>query len=247
MLPVKKLPEIPEGITDQKAFCTRCRCLHSIPRAPAAHAALDLMARMDKELEISYLYGKALGKMFGVLICRSETGKTVILKAFSGQYNGEWEIKGWVPPLFDVNAFQQLNDPMEEKIKALGKMAATFRPDSRRYKEILNQRKQLSQQLMRDIHALYSLHNYRGEQRPLARLFPKGRGIPTGTGDCCAPKLLNYAAINNLQPQALAEFYWGRSNRSATKHEGQFYLACDGKCGPLLGYLLCGIQEARAS
>ncbi len=246
MTPAKQLPDIPEVITDQKAFCTNCNCHHSIPRAPAAHAAMKLMARMDKELKTSYLYGEALGKMFGILLCRSRTGKLVTLKAFSGQYNGNWELKGWVPPLFNVSAFQQLSFPMEKKIKSLGKMAASLPPDSEKYKALLKQRKLLSQQLMRDIHALYTLHNFRGEQRSLTRFFPKGRGIPTGTGDCCAPKLLNHAAIHNLHPLALVEFYWGMANKSATKHEGHLYQACEEKCGPLLGYLLCGSKELSA-
>jgi hypothetical protein len=228
-------------------FCSSCNCDHSIPREPAIDAARDLMACMDQELATNYLYGKARGKMFGVLVCRTSTGEKKTLKAFSGQYNGQWEMEGWVPPLFNVQEFHHLNDPTEKKIKFLGKEAeATTLSDACR-QEILQKRKQLSQQLMKDIHALYDLHNFREQQCSLSELFPNGRGIPTGTGDCCAPKLLNYAAIHGLQPLGLAEFYWGKTNRSASRHEGQFYLACEGKCRPILGFLLCGIQEQRTA
>ncbi len=201
------------------------------------------MARMDQELATDYLYGKALGKMFGVLICRTPEGKKMILKAFSGQYNGQWEVKGWVPPLFDVNKFKELNDPVEKQIKILGREAAAITTGEPSRKIILQKRKQLSRQLMKDIHALYTLHNFREEQCSLFDLFPQGCGIPTGTGDCCAPKLLNFAAIHNLQPLGLAEFYWGKTNRSASRHEGEFYQACSEKCGPILGFLLCGLTE----
>ena len=34
-------------------------------------------------------------------------------------------------------------------------------------------------------------------------------GFPTGTGDCCAPKLLHEAALRGLEPAAMAEFWFG--------------------------------------
>jgi hypothetical protein len=229
--------------TVQKAFCSNCDCSHTLPQAPAIAAAKDLMAHMDQELPTDYLYGEALGKMFGILVCRTPDGKEIILKAFSGQYNGQWKMKGWVPPLFDVEDFNTLNSPVEKQIKALGREAAKTAVDDSNRNTILQERKQLSRQLMRDIHALYRLHNFRGEQCSLSDLFLQGRGIPTGTGDCCAPKLLNYAAIQKLQPLGLAEFYWGKTNRSGSRYEGQFYPACEDKCGPILGFLLCGLTK----
>jgi tRNA pseudouridine32 synthase/23S rRNA pseudouridine746 synthase len=42
---------------------------------------------------------------------------------------------------------------------------------------------------------------------PLERLYPAG--LPTGSGDCCAPKLLAWAARAGLRPLALAELWWG--------------------------------------
>jgi hypothetical protein len=205
-------------------------------------AARELMAHLDHELATDYLYGEARGKMFGVLVCRTREGSFTTLKAFSGQYNGQWELEGWVPPLFDVQDFKNLNNPVERQIKALGREAMKKISDKSCYDNILQQRKQLSQQLMKDIHALYILHNFKGEHCSLFDQFPQGRGIPTGTGDCCAPKLLNYAAIHKLQPLGLAEFYWGKTNKSSSRHEGQFYLACEDKCGPILGFLLCGLE-----
>lgn len=235
----------PTQTTVQKAYCSNCSCDHTLPQAPAMAAARDLMARMDQELATDYLYGKARGKMFGTLVCRTPEGETKTLKAFSGQYNGQWEMEGWVPPLFDVQDFNHLNDPVEKQIKALGREAAKEKKavDDSCRQHLLQKRKQLSRQLMKDIHALYTLNNFRGQQCSLFDLFREGRGIPTGTGDCCAPKLLNFAAIHNLQPLGLAEFYWGKTNRSATRDEGQFYLACENKCDPILGFLLCGLTE----
>jgi hypothetical protein len=227
----------------QEAFCSNCEQYHTLSREPAIEAAKDLMARMASELDTDYLYTEARGKMFGVLVCRTLEGNTKTIKAFSGQYDGQWELPGWAPPLFNVQNFKSLNDPVEKKIKSLGREAAEKSSDTASRDNILIQRKQLSRQLMKDIHALYQLHNFKGEQCSLFDLFPQGQGIPTGTGDCCAPKLLNYAALHNLKPLGLAEFYWGKTNRSASRHEGQFYLACEDKCGPILGFLLCGLPD----
>ncbi len=227
----------------QRAFCRHCDREHTLDRESATGAAKKLMASLDKELSTEYLYGKARGKMFGVLLCQTPAGDTITLKAFSGQFRGRWKVKGWVPPLFSVEDFDSLNTPVEQKIKALGREAERIPSDTPAKRALLLQRKQLSRQLMRNIHALYRLHNFKGEQCSLFDLFPEKQGIPTGTGDCCAPKLLNYAAIHNLRPLGLVEFYHGRRNKSGSRREGEFYPACENKCAPILGFLLCGLSE----
>ncbi|MBU1232431.1 MAG: hypothetical protein KKD01_02690 [Proteobacteria bacterium] len=241
-------------------YCSHCGCDHVLPREPAMAAARKLMTQLAgekcidfdskatllrKELKTDSLYGKARGKMFGVLFCRTANGEEQILKAFSGQYNGLWEVDGWAPPLFDVQEFATLTQPAEQRIKTLGREAEDTALSSDRRSRLLKKRKELSQQLMKEIHRLYRLHNFRGRKISLLELFPDGSGIPTGTGDCCAPKLLNFAARKGFQPLGLAEFYWGRTNKSATRHEGYFYPACLDKCGPILGFLLCGLEEQQ--
>jgi hypothetical protein len=241
--------------TPYGAPCHSCNAPHYLARNPALKAAKELMGLLDKKkrinlekknstdqekLQTDSLYGTARGKMFGVLTCRTKSGEDLVLKAFSGQFNGLWEVDGWVPPLFDVPEFYRLTTPVEKRIKDLGRQLKEATNDLRLGSSLRLERKTLSQQLMKKIHGLYHLHNFKGEECSLADLFHDGNGIPTGTGDCCAPKLLNFAAIHGLQPLALAEFYWGKTNRSGTRHEGHFYSPCAEKCGPILGYLLCG-------
>ena len=237
-------------------FCKHCACEHSLPAEPAIQAAEELMqslqqhTRIDFEqtqtrqekLSTDFLYGEARGKMFGVLVCENTTGTQVILKAFSGQYNGLWEVHGWVPPLFSVHDFWQLLTPIEKEIKTLGRKLELLKKGSVEQQKTIRKRKELSQRLMKQIHDLYHLHNFNNQHCALTDLFPKGQGIPTGTGDCCAPKLLNFAAKNHLRPLALAEFYWGKTNKSNTRTQGVLYPACKDKCSPILGFLLCGIQ-----
>ena len=65
---------------------------------------------------------------------------------------------------------------------------------------------------------------------------------PSGAGDCAAPKLLQYAFLNDLEPICMAEFWWGKSPALEMKKHGYFYPACRGKCEPILGHMLKGMS-----
>jgi tRNA pseudouridine32 synthase / 23S rRNA pseudouridine746 synthase len=106
-------------------------------------------------------------------------------------------------------------------------------------RELKQQRKQLSRQLQAEMHAIYTLVNFLGQSKSLQQLIPDG--LPTGTGDCCAPKLLHYAATHHLKPLAMAEFWWGASS-TQDKIQGEFYGACAERCQPLMGFLLSGLR-----
>ncbi len=241
-----------------EGYCHACASSHALAMEPALNAALRLMQILDETkrmdfsqdakktspiLSTDFLYTKALGKMFGVLVCEKTNGERLTLKAFSGQYNGLWEIEGWVPPLFNACEFWKLTTPVDEQIKDFGREMENPHITTLKRSQLQGQRKKLSQDLMKQIHNMYRLHNFKNQQATLSDFFPQKQGIPTGTGDCCAPKLLNFAAMHKLKPVGLMEFYWGKTNRSDTRHQGQFYPACRDKCGPILGFLLCGIKE----
>ena len=196
---------------------------------------------VDPRCATDSLFVEGGGKMFGVLACRDEAGRRVLLRAFSGQFNGLWQVPGWVGPIFDEARFHALVDGPESQIKALGREMETLAVDSSGYRLLKQRRRQLSRQLMTAIHALYSLTNFRGVSAPLVEVF-LGKGIPpSGTGDCCGPKLLHYAACHGLRPEGMAEFYWGGTNNSGTRQHGQWYPACVPKCEPILGFQLCGL------
>ncbi|WP_427162876.1 pseudouridine synthase [Aliinostoc sp. HNIBRCY26] len=107
-----------------------------------------------------------------------------------------------------------------------------------RIQELKQKRKAISRQLQTQMHAAYSLMNFLGQSLSLQQLMPNG--LPTGTGDCCAPKLLHYAATHGLKPLAMAEFWWGTSHQD--KVQGEFYGACAERCQPLMGFLLSGLK-----
>ena len=82
--------------------------------------------------------------------------------------------------------------------------------------------------------------NSQGDKRNLTQIFsttPQGEP-PSGAGECCAPKLLQYAFLHKLRPLAIAEFWQGESPRTEIRHHGQYYPACRGKCKPILEWML---------
>lgn len=110
-------------------------------------------------------------------------------------------------------------------------------------RELKQQRKQLSRELQQQMHAAYKLTNFYGQSLSIQQLIPTG--TPTGTGECCAPKLLHYAATHQLKPLAMAEFWWGESS-GEDKIQGEFYGACTERCQPLMGFLLSGLKIANS-
>jgi len=115
---------------------------------------------------------------------------------------------------------------------------------NQRIRELKQRRKALSRQLQAQMYAAYSLTNFSGQSLSLQQLMPEG-SMPTGTGDCCAPKLLHYAAIQGLKPLTMAEFWWGPSSADRDKVQGNFYGACAERCQPLMGFLLSGLPTGK--
>ncbi|MEH1866192.1 MAG: pseudouridine synthase [Nostoc sp.] len=132
---------------------------------------------------------------------------------------------------------RQLKRQQNEVLQPLQQLIAAT---DARISELKQQRKALSRQLQAQMHASYSLTNFSGRSLSLQQLMPGGS--PTGTGDCCAPKLLHYAATHNLKPLAMAEFWWGASSVNQDKIPGKFYGACIERCQPLMGFLLSGLK-----
>ena len=88
------------------------------------------------------------------------------------------------------------------------------------------------------------VNNGAGESSSIWEIFSREGLIPPGgTGDCAAPKLLNYAFIHGLEPLAMGEFWYGTSPDTAVRTHGHFYPSCTSKCGPLLEYMMKGLRS----
>ena len=239
-------------------FCRRCGRQHLLGPGNTVVYCQELMQQFTDRGTIdlfspsssaapvfttNWLFGPARGKMFGIMECLDSAGNTTVIRAFSGQYNGHWLVEGWAPPLFDVDEFNALCNGVEKRIKNLTHEIDGCETHTDHWLALRGQRRLLSRQLMQDIHSLYTLTNFRGETVSLAEAFIGDNGIPTGTGDCCGPKLLGYAARNNLRPIGLAEFFWGQANLSGSRQHFSYNSSCTEKCQPILGFMLCGLED----
>ena len=185
------------------------------------------------------------GKMFGVLVVESTEkgaakGETLgFLAAYSGLLAGRNDWTYFVPPVYDA---QQPD----------GHFKLTEREIVRTAQHAPLLSKELSQELQEWLFHQYQLLNARGEvkdlvdiwqsyySRPkLQRKFPYP---PGGTGDCCAPKLLQYAYQQGLHPVCMAEFWWGAATKTELRQHLNFYPACRGKCKPILTWMLQGLD-----
>lgn len=110
--------------------------------------------------------------------------------------------------------------------------------------ELKHRRKDESSRLQQRMFAAFTVRNALGEEKNLIELFKhSGRDLPpAGAGECAAPKLLQYAYLNQFTPLAMAEFWWGASPKTEVRHAGSFYPACQSKCKPILNFMLQGLQ-----
>lgn len=107
-----------------------------------------------------------------------------------------------------------------------------------------NKRKLMSDDLQQWLFRQFNMLNANGEKKNLCRIFAETshKTPPAGAGECCAPKLLQYAFANNLHPVCMAEFWWGDSPKTEIRHHLHYYPACQGKCKPILSHMLQGLD-----
>lgn len=132
---------------------------------------------------------------------------------------------------------------------AEAQMAVDFFAD--RIAELRCKRKEMSDALQQWLFEQFVFLNAKGEKRNLVEIFGNVslskrigtlNAIPSGAGECCAPKLLQYAYKNGYTPVTMAEFWWGKSPVGEIREQLHYYPACQGKCKPILDFMLQGLD-----
>ena len=200
---------------------------------------LCLLAAEEVMQEMTRIHSTE-GKMVGVLVVESVEG-LAFLTAYSGLLEGRNDWPYFVPPVFDA---QQPDGYFKEKEREISRISRETSGSGKS--------KEMSQELQTWLFHQYKMLNGRGEVKDLvevwqdyhcsARIRNRYPLPPGGTGDCCAPKLLQYAYLHHLKPVCMAEFWWGDSPKSLIRHHGHFYPACRGKCKPVLTWMLQGLD-----
>lgn len=278
--------------------------------------------------------GEYAGKMFGVLVVQTPEKELGYLTGFSGKLAGSNHYEGFVPPVYDILAHDNIFIHESQQINALNQKITNFE-DTEKFRylrdelarnqaqaqseiaaqqlqmanakkqrkarraelsnlttreeqdhlltelakqsiegkrrlaslkkkwqhkitqcaDALNQheqtldalkfeRKSRSQRLQRELFSNYIFLNARGEQAVLIELFKHTFTPipPAGSGECAAPKLLQFAYQHRLTPIAMAEFWWGHSPKSTIRQHKRFYPSCQSKCLPILTHMLKGLE-----
>ncbi len=136
---------------------------------------------------------------------------------------------------------KRLEKRLKEKIEQL---EALFRGYNQEIENLKRERKQRSLELQRWIFDKFLIINSQKKYKKVSDLFLDTPNSlpPAGAGDCAAPKLLQYAFLNELQPVTMAEFWWGESPKTELRIDGHYYPACTGKCKPILNFMLEGVE-----
>ena len=117
----------------------------------------------------------------------------------------------------------------------------SLREIDERLKLLRQKRHAMSDELQRWLFAQFSMLNALGESRSLLEIWKKELP-PAGAGECCEPRLLQYAFSKGWHPLCMAMFWWGESPKEEVRHHLHFYPACNGKCKPILGWMLRGLE-----
>ena len=227
---------------------------HPLVRQAAEEVSLWITTHNEWAEEIKQ------GKMFGVLVVEEPAnGKLYYLAAFSGLLNGQKQIEGFVPPIFDALNPLSLHFVQEQMfIDSMNKQIESLKTTDTQRKPLIQERCERSQRLQDWIFKQYHFNNAQGETRNTEEVFKefylktmihiehyeqnaKQHHIPSGAGDCCAPKLLQYAFLMHLKPLCMGEWWMGASPKGEIRNHGQFYTACMNKCRPILHFMLQGL------
>ena len=265
-------PSLPHAAS---GWCTACGQQHSLPRTPEAEMeACALLSQIDKHRRFD-LFGPdadddarfktdsmTSGKMLGVLLCQDGS----LLRAFSGLLGGTAHCPGWAGPvsvpLESSLAYSSRFSQILEHVRAAAVSAEPPRSEHRRI------HRALSAELSTELEERVVLRNARGLRARLVDVLQDTK-VPGGVGDCAAPKLLIEAYERGLTPAAMAEVWYEAPVRRSTKQHGvldgvqhrvttrrigrarrehgSFHPACEERCKPIMGFLLCGLGQAHGT
>ena len=140
----------------------------------------------------------------------------------------------------DQFLYKELHEYYDSKIKKNGKELTVIEDKITALKK---ERKEKSNFLQQTLFSKYAFLNQQKELKNLLDIFDNPTiKPPAGSGECSAPKLLQFAFANDLKPIAMAEFWWGISPNSAIRKHKNYYPACQGRCKPILTHMLNGIK-----
>ena len=135
---------------------------------------------------------------------------------------------------------KELQEYYQDKLEKISK---EFLVIENRIASLKKERRDKSNYLQQTLFSKYAFLNKQKELENLLDIFnDPAIKPPAGSGECSAPKLLQYAFANDLTPITMAEFWWGISPNSAVRQHKNYYPACQSRCKPILTHMLKGLD-----
>ena len=141
---------------------------------------------------------------------------------------------------FQNAEFKRLKRKFEAQLSEIRKELI---PIENQLSELKATRKYLSDNLQNYLFYKFTVNSFDGKSGNLRDIFSDYNGSvpPSGAGECCAPKLLQYACLHGYKPISIAEFWYGESPKGEIRQHLNFYPACNSKCRPILEFMLNGL------
>lgn len=142
--------------------------------------------------------------------------------------------------VFEKNQLKAIKSHWQTQVATL---QAQLDQWNNRIQHLQAERKRLSNELQNKLFRQFRFLNQDQVERDLLDIFSETKHPtpPSGSGDCAAPKLMQYAFKHGFVPIALAEFWWGNSPKSEIRKHKHYYPACQSKCLPILTHMLDGM------
>lgn len=228
-----------------------------------------------KQISSLSLERKNQGVMLGVLVCYDENENEINLVTLSGigkklefdaDFNSDLTFRKkiiFVEPIVNlenINFALRMNDKKIHDLTCEIKIAEEVLKSCENEKKSLEQkisslkkiRNELCNESLKKVYALYNFTCADKKVLTLKQICENQNYFklpPTGTGDCCEPKLLNFAFKNNLQVLSMAQIFLEKSlleekssseKKSLNKFKNfpELIFPCDERCGILLPEML---------
>ncbi len=219
------------------------------PQESARHYCQKLISQIEcgevvlKQVGRESLERKDQGVMIGSLVCwDKKEKKRIILYAVSGNNKQLIPVntnsKDILVP--SIVSSEQIDHALKENDKEIHELTeqinelTLINKASPERARLLKKRTALTDSSLQKVFHLYLFTKYDGRKISLNEIIKchNNHLPPTGTGDCCAPKLLSYAFEKDYEIISMDEVYYGRDTKN--KKNGTSYAPCDERCGYIL-------------
>lgn len=229
------VPAVYDFLSRDGFFVPEENAISEINRKIEAEMNCDERLKLEAELSLTEMQAKTEIEAFQVMMKKSKSRRDLLRE------QGADEEQLMAESRFQKAELRRRKQHWNKLIESVKSQLACRDAQVAGWKE---ERQRRSVALQTLIFRHFEMLNGRGEKRNLCDIFADARHElpPAGTGECAAPKLLQYAYQTGCKPLAMAEFWVGESPKDEVRRHGCYYPSCKSKCEPVLNWMLQGLD-----